>query len=183
MEEVWKAVPQFEKQYSISTDGRMMTLSRLIYCGGGGYKLVPNRLMKLNKHSQGYRWVTLKDRGRQRSVLVHVLVLETFVGPCPQGMECRHLNGKRWDNRLENLCWGTSKENTDDTRRHGTLATGERCGSSKLTWGRVRKIRRLYSTGKYTQRQLADTFGLDSQMTVSKIVRGETWKEEVCAAS
>lgn len=30
-----------------------------------------------------------------RRVQVHRLVLEAFVGPCPPGMECRHLDGDR----------------------------------------------------------------------------------------
>lgn len=57
-------------------------------------------------------------RGRQR--LVHRVVLEAFVGPCPEGMECRHVDGNPANNRLDNLAWGTPKENFEDSARHGT---------------------------------------------------------------
>lgn len=33
---------------------------------------------------------------------------------------CRHLNGNPYDNRLENLAWGTPSENMLDKVRHGT---------------------------------------------------------------
>lgn len=39
---------------------------------------------------------------------VATLVLETFVGPCPEGMKAIHINGDAEDNRLENLKWGTA---------------------------------------------------------------------------
>lgn len=57
--------------------------------------------------------------GHRRGHLVHRLVLEAFVGPCPDGMETRHLNGDPGDNRLSNIVWGTSAENSQDVLRHG----------------------------------------------------------------
>ncbi|GAC81679.1 HNH endonuclease [Gordonia malaquae] len=57
------------------------------------------------------------DLGRH---FVHRLVMETFVGPCPSGMEVRHLNGEPADNRLENLAYGTRSENVLDSVAHGT---------------------------------------------------------------
>lgn len=50
---------------------------------------------------------------------VHSLVLEAFVGPRPIGFMCRHLNGNPADNRVENLKWGTAKENKADSIAHG----------------------------------------------------------------
>ena len=51
---------------------------------------------------------------------VHRLVLETFVGPCPDGMETCHNNGIHTDNRLENLRWDTHSNNQKDSVKHGT---------------------------------------------------------------
>lgn len=58
--------------------------------------------------------------GRKNASYVHRLVLEAFVGPCPEGMECRHLDGNPGNNRLDNLAWGTRKENYEDSVEHGT---------------------------------------------------------------
>ena len=44
-------------------------------------------------------------------ILAHHAVLYAWVGPCPKGFECDHLNGITTDNRLENLEWVTPEEN------------------------------------------------------------------------
>jgi hypothetical protein len=54
-------------------------------------------------------------------------------------MQCRHLDGNRSNNRLDNLAWGTPLENGADKARHGT-AKGERNGRAKLTAAKVRRI-------------------------------------------
>jgi hypothetical protein len=51
---------------------------------------------------------------------VHCAVLEAFVGPCPPGKECRHLDGNGQNNKLQNLKWGTRLENVQDSIKHGT---------------------------------------------------------------
>lgn len=68
----------------------------------------------------GYQRVQLWTNGVRTRRLVHLLVLETFVGPCPPGLEARHRNGVSFDNRLSNLTWGTHSENQLDKVAHGT---------------------------------------------------------------
>lgn len=77
---------------------------------------------------------TLDDDGYMRIAVlatvpkkrVHRLVLETFKGPCPPGMTCRHLDRDRTNNRLSNLKWGTSEEQKADMRKHDTIMDGTR---------------------------------------------------------
>ena len=76
---------------------------------------------RLNPHPQS-RGHCVVDLGRTNTRFVHRLVLETFVGPCPDGMECRHLDGNPLNNQIGNLAWGTRKENHDDSIDHGTAA-------------------------------------------------------------
>ena len=45
--------------------------------------------------------------------------MEAFAGPCPGGLEIRHLDGDAANNRLSNLAYGTSSENGYDITRHG----------------------------------------------------------------
>jgi hypothetical protein len=68
---------------------------------------------------------------------VHRLVLETFVGPCPDGMECCHNNGDPADNRLENLRWDTLSSNAYDRVEHGVhnMARRDRCNHGHLFVG------------------------------------------------
>ena len=111
--------------------------------------------------------------GGTRNRYVHRLVLEAVAGPCPEGMEARHLNGDRYDNRAENLAWGTRQENAADQARHGTTLRGTRNPMAKLTEAQVAHIRSLVRDGA-VQRRVARQFNV-SPMTVSRIVRGETW--------
>lgn len=122
---------------------------------------------------KGYCLVTLCDKGRQADALMHRLVLEAFVGPCPPGMECRHRNGVSWDNRLSNLRWGTKRQNECDRVRHGTVLKGERHGRAKLTESEVIQIRKL--KGKEQRRTVARRFRV-SESTIGFIWDGVTWR-------
>jgi hypothetical protein len=55
--------------------------------------------------------------GKQRPV--GQLVLETFVGPRPPGLEMCHRDDDPWHNALPNLYWGTRSENRQDLVRNG----------------------------------------------------------------
>ncbi len=126
----------------------------------------------------GYHCVTLSIAGKRRHVAVHTLVLEAFVGSAPfAGCECRHLNGDRTDNRLENLAWGTHRENTDDRLSHGTSTMGEDHHLARLTEDSVREIRQLHQDG-VPGTELASRFGM-STATISQVVRRYTWKHVV----
>lgn len=46
-----------------------------------------------------------------KKVLVHRLVYETFKDEIPEGMQIDHVNNKRDDNHIDNLCVVSAKEN------------------------------------------------------------------------
>jgi hypothetical protein len=74
--------------------------------------------------------------------------MTVFVGPRPERLECRHLDGDKANNRVENLRYGTRKENAEDMTRHGGSARGERHPQARLTEQDVREIRVLLGQGK-----------------------------------
>lgn len=112
---------------------------------------------------------------RPRKFLIHRLVLELFVGPCPAGMEGCHKDGDTSNNTLANLYWGTREQNWEDRRRHGrvTRMLGTRNGNAKLTEDAVLLIRK--KIGKQSQASIAREFGI-SKSTMSQIASGKTWK-------
>jgi HNH endonuclease len=77
-----------------------------------------HELVKATPNPDGYLRVAMGSAGDR---YVHRVVLETFVGPCPPGLETRHLNGRPSDNRLVNLAWGSTAEQVADKIAHGTL--------------------------------------------------------------
>lgn len=66
-----------------------------------------------------YPYVFLCDKGKRKKFYVHQLVMLTFVGPRPAGMEIRHLDGDPTNNCLENLEYGTHSQNNYDIVEHG----------------------------------------------------------------
>ena len=119
--ETWKPVVGWEGLYSVSDRGRVRSEDRTVHYSSGRIRTVRGKIRALGSHRFGYPMVTMKSAGRkQRTEYVHRLVLEAFVGPCPEGMEVCHNNGDPTCNLLSNLRWDTHSENTRDKRRHGT---------------------------------------------------------------
>lgn len=94
------------------------------------------RALKPQLDRYGYPHV----RPRNRTIMVHSLILLTFVGPRPDGMECRHLDNNRANCDLSNLKWDTKLANMGDKKKFGTTAAGERHPHTKLTDIQAREI-------------------------------------------
>jgi hypothetical protein len=77
--------------------------------------------LKPGKGSSGYLFVVLSRPPRLfANRMIHVLVTGAFIGPRPDGMQVRHLDGNKLNNRTENLSYGTPSENQFDRTKHGT---------------------------------------------------------------
>jgi hypothetical protein len=109
-----------------------------------------------------------------RTYLVHTLILLAFVGPCPAGQECRHLNGIRCDNNLDNVCWGTPEENEADKVRHGTAQRGSKHYRAKLSDEKIHAIRNMLAQG-FTHSYISRLFTV-SRSTISLIHQGKSWR-------
>jgi len=106
----WRDAPRYEGRYQVSNDGRVRSL--IAQRGSGVLKAAPT--------DAGYRRVNLYyDVGKYKSRLVHTLVAEAFIGPCPAGMEVCHRDGKKDNNAVTNLYYGTRSQNMLDKVRHG----------------------------------------------------------------
>lgn len=170
MDEIWKGMLKFEG-YQISNLGRVKSCRP---ANGIGPLKDIYRLVKSHKDHNNYDRIGLRKDGKQVKMFVHRLVLETFVGPCPDGMESRHMDGNKDRNILDNLEWGTPTENRHDRIRHGTHNRGENHGMSILAVEQVKEIKNLLDEGKLYERQIGEMFNV-SRDVVSKIKQGKNW--------
>lgn len=131
--EVWKSIPG-HKGYEVSNLGRVRSLDRWVTYKSGNRVIKYYRNGKiLRQMSGGGRWVkgvslrqyklwngykTTHLGGSHPNKYIHHLVAMAFLGPTPSGMEVCHNNGRKTDNRLENLRFDTQWHNVFDTVKH-----------------------------------------------------------------
>jgi hypothetical protein len=119
MNETWLPVPGYEGYYEVSDQANVRSLDRIVRHGANGHRLRRGAALKKQPSTFGHPVVYLSKDGVRKYFGVHQLVLLAFVGPRPEGMVSRHLDGNEKDSRLCNLAYGTQSENALDTVRHG----------------------------------------------------------------
>lgn len=160
MKEMWRSIPDYF-MYKVSTWGRVKSFH------SGSWRFLSQA------RSAIYPTVNLVHQDRKNKTFrVHSLVMSAFVGPCPKGKICRHLDGNPNNNRLDNLKYGTYKQNEQDKKAVGTYYT--RITSNKLTKNDVMEIRYLYNEG-FPQVVLADYYGV-SCPTITRVINKTTWR-------
>lgn len=174
IKEIWKNICGYIGLYMVSNYGRIKSLEKLVNNRYGKIlrKEQNIKIQKLKKSD--HRYVFLSKNNISKFRYIHRLVLETFIGPCPEGMECRHLDGNPANNRLNNLKWGTYKENQLDRFTHKTSNLGSRNGISKLKEKDIPIIRDLIKKG-FSDIQIGKIFNINRQ-TIRDIRLNKTWK-------
>ena len=169
--EVWKPIPGFEGYYEASDQGRVRSLSRYGILGKGmGMK--KGKVLKRGKCGLYFHHGLCKG-GVQGNYSVHRLVMLTFVGPRPEGLEICHGDGDPENNTLGNLRYGTKIENAADKSVHRTNNEGDTNPRAKLTADEVMGIYIRCEKGE-PQNEIAKELNI-SQITVNHIATGRTW--------
>ena len=113
--EKWKPVVGYEGHYEVSDQGRVRSLK----------KKTPHVLKPGNNH-KGYAQVDLCKDGHRWHRAVHLLVLEAFIGPRPDGMVACHYDDDPQNNHIDNLRWDTISANIQDCVRNGNHMASRR---------------------------------------------------------
>ena len=176
MKELWLPVVGFEGLYEVSNLARVKSLDRYVRHPRGGSKFIKGQLLIPSGcgWKRRYRFITLRREGIKKAFYVHRLVLEAFVGPCPEGMEALHGPAGYEDCSLSNLSWGTKKANMLDKHRDGTTLHGSRNHQAKLTTEQVLDIRDRCASGQL-QKEVAALYNLNTKY-IGQLVRRESWK-------
>lgn len=193
--DVWAEIADFPA-YEVSTSGyvRRRVDSQTSKAG---------RILKPRAHRAGHLYVFLRRDGKTHTRQIHRLVAAAFVNRLPgEGSLVCHKDGNPKNNAPSNLYWGTAAQNSLDriahgnslkgvpkplwlieknsgdlhySRRHPELVRrGVDATNAKLDEDKVLQIRALFAAGE-RKAVIARKFDV-SFMTVTKIVRRETWK-------
>lgn len=164
-------IPEFSG-YRIDTAGNGWSC-RVPKAGAVGERWKP--LKPAADESNGYLYFRLRRGGKTLKRYVHRLVLETFVGPCPEGMEGCHGDGDRANCHLENLRWDTPVNNQADKIEHGTTNRGTRQGHSKLNEQDVRDIFAIRrDIPNATMEDIGILFGV-AKTTIQGVLERRNW--------
>jgi hypothetical protein len=83
---------------------------RVSKCGQVLNKLTGN-ILKPAKMKKGHLQVSISKNGIVKKYLIHRIIAKAFVENKENKPCVNHINGKPWDNRVENLEWCTDYEN------------------------------------------------------------------------
>lgn len=112
----------------------------------------------------------------KRSFRAHRLAWELANGHTPGTLLVCHTCDTPWCVNPGHLFLGTPRDNYYDCLAKGRYSPkGTGNAASKLDDIGIRKIRRLYASGTWSQRAIARKFNVN-QTTISAIVRGAKWR-------
>ena len=107
-------------------------------------------------------------QSRNKSVRAHRWSYEYFIGHIPEGLLVIHNCDNPKCVNPDHLRTGTQKDNMRQMYGAG------RWPKQKLTPDDAVEIRRMYASGDYLQREIAEVYGV-TQHHVSAIIKGRFW--------
>lgn len=147
--EIWRDIEGFEGLYQVSNKGKVKRLK--------GYQCKKERELKNKQDKYGYHYVILSKEGKAKTLKMHRIVAKEFIPNLDNKPLINHIDGIKTNNHASNLEWCTSSENIKHAFDKGLNTNYGR--NAKLTNRDVVEIRKLYATGEYIQKKLAEMFG------------------------
>lgn len=140
------------------------------------------RIARTENDDECWEWTGCKDRAGYGSVrwenvqmTAHRAVYTILYGNIAKGLVVRHSCDNRPCCNPKHLSLGTTADNVRDKIERGRQKHGEQLRNSKLTESNLKEAVRLYATGDYSQRKLADMFGV-RQSTIWEALNKKKWK-------
>ena len=169
MVELWRSIPYFSG-YEASTLGRIRSERLFTRWGRKGWRVLKPWL----SGSRAPRLqITLTRNSKRYRKSVHRIILETFTGSCPLGMQACHNDGNPMNNHLENLRWDTRRINDQDVVRHG-IHKGSRNPQSKLKEADIPKIKQMFFIEGKSKSAIARKLNV-TRSTIFAVITGRTW--------
>jgi len=151
--------------YKVSDDGKVFScFTQIRLKGGRGFETITTQVLRELKPSfyKGYKGVYLYKDGKPFRKMIHRLVLETFGEKQNRSNNIvMHINNDRLDNRIENLKWGTHKENSEQMVLQNRQCKGDLHWNAKLTTEQIFVI-------KNTPKKRGNFLRLQKEFSISR---------------
>lgn len=125
--EIWKKIPNYNF-YEASNLGRIRSIDRYVNSAIKYNDKVfrQGKILKFNKKRTGYLSVDLTENNKIKTMSVHRVIAQTFLGNYDENLQVNHKNGIKTDNRVSNLEMVTNSENIKHAYKTGLLVNGNK---------------------------------------------------------
>jgi len=126
--EIWKQIEDYPG-YEVSNFGRVRRWHRWPNKDG----IITYTLLKPNKlNKKNYYLIRMSKNGEQKAMLLHRLVAKTFLDNPNNFPIVMHLDDDGFNNRVENLKWSTTSENTQSAWDGGLISRKYKTKKSQI---------------------------------------------------
>lgn len=175
--EEWKPIVGWERQYEVSTYGRVRSIDRIIIRKGGTRMFFKGKLLLSAVDNSGQIMVKLSYAGFNKSIKVSRLVAITFILNPDNKRDVHHKDRNKTNNRVDNLEWLTREEHYKKDKLMGKWDSirGTNSVTNRFSENDIKTIRDLYSSGQHTQTDIAKQYDCFPAV-ISNIVNYKSWK-------
>lgn len=176
MNEEWRDITNYEGYYQVSSFGNVRSVERTILRSNGIKQHCKSVILKpFQGKTCNYLSVQLSKDNHTEKFMIHRLVAYMFLGLRSESdLEVNHIDGNRYNNKLDNLEIVTHQQNIDHSIIHQLKDDyGEKSTNAKLTNEQAYNIRRMWQNGM-PQNIIAQKFQISKQ-TVCNIVHYKTY--------
>lgn len=122
MNEIWKDVVGFENKYEVSNLGKVKKKQTIKKHCLGGDSISKERILKPNKHREGYLYAQLIIDGKLIPIGIHRLVAIAFI-PNPNNLpQINHKDENKENNCVDNLEWCDKNYNNNYGTRNKKIS-------------------------------------------------------------
>jgi membrane-bound lytic murein transglycosylase B len=137
-----------------------------------GTIFVEGKERKITRRKDGYEVYSVKSK----IMYVHRFIAEKYI-PNPENKPCvNHINGIKWDNRVENLEWTTYYENNKHAKKMGLWGQNI-LNKRKLNPEMIKEAKQKYKSGKISYNKIASQYGVDYK-TIYEAINNKSYKKK-----